>query len=271
MPFLATVSGTYGVSDKFFAANPGDGSYFGPAYSAFSNLNPISFSTTIHSSNSSAPNVHDALDFFISHPNAKFYGGYPTVASYFWPNATQNYSSASMYVTGSQSTFSSSPIGTNGRGCTVAYLNDATRTEVLAVGHTSDGKIYFFRLSDDAYLGAMTATSGDLTGLAWDGFNLLVANTNDAVVRAYAIPSTISNGASLTASYSFTSPVTCFYGMVWTGNSIIMGSQTNNSNFTEFVRNGSGSTVIGSANKFNFGTSCYSIAIYYKNRVLVAG
>ena len=256
--------------------------YYGPEYSGLNNNSPINIDSSSYDEwTGSGSTTHNALDFFIDHNASKFWGGYNTASSYSWSNGGNNYTgNANFYSVGTQTNLSGhagSGLGGGGRGITVGYLNDASRTAVICIGHTTDGSIWFFKVSDGSYLGkalvnaSMTSGQPDLVGLAWDGFRLMVTNRQEAKVFVFELPSTTSISGSLTLNTTFTSPHAAYYAMAWTGDSIILSNYGAGFTASEFVQNGTSYTLVGSASKFSLGTTSYSIAIDYRNRKLVMG
>lgn len=256
--------------------------YFGDEYNNLSA--PIVFSTTVNSTFSgSAPTVQEGLQFFIDRSRSRMYAGYSTGSFYSMTASSGSVytGNANYYLNSSRSDLSgegAAGLAGGGRGCTVAYLTGGSRTAVICIGHTSDYNIYFFRASDTAFLGKMSVSSfgmagADIRALGWDGNYLCVGNSNDSILYRTLLPTSITDGGSLTKFDQFTTPFSFFYtGIFWTGNSYIAGSTgSSGQRMSEFVKTGGSYTLIGAIDKFDFGQSCYSAAIDYKSKVLVMG
>lgn len=229
----------------------------------------------------STTDVMNGLDNFIDRSSSKIYAGYNTNSYYNMASGiSETYNgSATFYKITSRADMAgavASGIGNGGRGATVAYLSDVNRTAVLCIGDTSDKFIYFYKLSDQSYLGKMSIlntsmTQFDITGLCWDGDALAMANRGDKKIFRATLPSVINDGSALDILDEFSAPHACMYGMVWTGGSYILTNIDANTTATEFKKNSNSYTLIGAVGKFVVGAANYSLSMDYKDRVLVMG
>lgn len=263
--------------------------YDDAAYSGFfsSYASPINIDNSTYDEYSSATDTHNALDFMIDHSEDKLFGGYNTASYYTWNNGGNTYSgSANFYATNSAQTdlagHANSLIAQNGRGCTIGYLGDGT--PVIIISNSSTNRFHFFNYPSGTFIGFKTVPTGttnnpgnsnDMTGLSWDGTRLLMANTTDAAVFGYDLPSDTSgiDGTSIgDASRRWVLSHACHYGMAWTGDGVIIANKDNNQNATYFTLSGSGLSGTSTAvRSFSLGVANYSVAIDYKNRKLVMG
>ena len=301
-PMLASFGG--GSARGFNPGGPdsGSGYYFGAEYSGWTGSDIIFNNATYDEYNGSGTTTYDSLDTFIDNANNRIYGGYNTVHYLSWTNGGSTYASNASFYSVNPSTdlsdlsgFATSGMGSEGRGVTVAYLSDASRTAVLVVGHSNSatGKgAYFYRMSDGAYLGKAdftnssgTASNADDAGLCWDGEYLLRINRSDSAIYAYEMPSSSSISGSLSLIYQWTTPSAVQYGMVFCGyNSngqrrVIYSDNAYTSGCREVLLDvptapnqySLGHTVVGSTGKYDLGATNYSLALDYKNTRLIVG
>ena len=301
-PMLATFGG--GSARGF---NPGggaeDGNYFGSEYQNWTGADLI-FDSSTSDTFTTGP-TYQSLDTFIDNAGGKIYGGYDAVSYNAWSNGSSTYSGNANFYSVDPSTdrttlsgAGTSGIASSGRGCTVAYMRDASRTAVLVVGHTAatpgDGA-YFYKIESTgfgSYLGNMdfTDSSGaennsDDVNLVYDGQYLLRMNRNQSIVYGYEMPSSISG--SLNLVYQWSAPAQAHYSMVFCGYNasgqrrIIASIAGGDSGGTEILLEAPtalnqyslGYTQVGSAAKFDSynSTSNYSLALDYKNSNLIVG
>ena len=303
-PMLATFGG--GSARGF---NPGGNAfasgYFGVGYSGFNNSNPILAVTT----NAGTPtavtpgsNVWESLDTHLDYDAGTVWGSYNTVSQYTMTQ-TGTYTDDTFYkingaapIKSNLSGAAASSVAALGRGQTVAYLSDASRTPVLVAGlnGTSTGTaagngLAFFNYSTGAFLGRMTFDPGvtpaveDISGLAWDGDHLLavsrttytVAGQPNAKLFRIVMPSSVVNGGSLTTNVFSTTnlPILINYGMAWYGAGVYMTGRTTGISQISIDFQNNTSALVGAEGKFGFPTAvvAYGATLDYKNRRLVLG
>ena len=261
------------------------------AYDGFfsQNKSALDFSNSSYNSFSSSTSTHNSLDTFIDHNSSRLYGAYNTAHYYTWANAGQAYSGfGGFYSVGTRSDFAgqqASYLGNTGRGITIAYLGD--QTPVIVIGRSGgSNRLDFYSYPGTAHLGYMTVRVGgggsgynpgsnnDMSGIAFDGTNLLMMNRNQSYMWAYPMPadtSAINNGVMDTVA-QWSMPTTLQYGLAWTGDGVIMGKGGSPTEVAYVRLSGSGFTGTGTAiRSYSMGSNNYSLAIDYKNRKLVVG
>ena len=284
-----TLSVTTAGRPRQKAAGGGGGSgapVYDHAYDGFFSQNKASldFSNSSFDTCTSSSGTHDTLDPFIDHNSSRIYGSYSTAHYHHWANAGFAYSgNANFYQVGTKTNFvgqSSSLMGNTGRGLTIAYLGD--QTPVIVISRTNNRRMDFFSYPGTNNLGYMTVpygtnypgNSNDMSGLAFDGTNLLMMNRTQSFMWAFSLPADTSgiNSGQLTSVARWSMPYDVQYGMAWTGDGVIMGKGTDGS-AVSYVRttdngfNGTGTEV----RIYDMPSNNYSLAIDYKNRKLVVG
>jgi hypothetical protein len=292
--------------------------YFGSQYTGFSNDSPIlaltSSTGTEATGVTAANNRWDSLDTFFDFSGSKILGAYNTVSYYsnfpynnnngFWSGSDTYYTIAAN-TRGDISGYSASNIAAGGRGITIAYLSDASRTPVVVVGGSgnshdsgnSAGGLFFFNYSTGSFLGRLmfehsTGFSNreisDLSGLAWDGEKLLVVgrgavNTptygaGGSMLYRFTLPASITNSnASISIDQEVPLPHQLNYGLSWYGEGIYMSADTPYKGVSQIELNfsSSTSTLIGTAGKFKTTAvpdeATFSATVDYRNRRLVLG
>lgn len=303
-PMLASFGGGssrgYGLGSSLGVVDYG---YFGAEYSGWDGSEIIFSPSTASTYDGNANTVYDGLDTFIDHHNGRIWSGYNSVNYVPWSNAGNSYTGSAVFysVDTAQevelSGHAGSGIGSNGRGTTIAYLNDAQRTPVFVVGHSSSNVgqgAYFFRVSDGAYLGNADFTdqgvmnNADDAGLCWDGTYLLRMNRTDSAIWAYEMPSSTSISGSLNNIYKWSAPGSVQYGMAFAGFTssgqrrvIYTNQQPSPSGATEVLLDAPssptgytlGHALIGSGDRYTLGsgTTNYSLAIDYLNKNIIVG
>lgn len=280
---------TAGRPRQLAAAGGGGGGSGAPvydlAYDGFFSQNkaPLDFSNASYDAYTSTAQTHDTLDAFIDHNTSKLYGSYNTAHYYAWANAGSAYSgSASFYQVGTRTDFAghqSSALGSNGRAITIAYLGD--QTPVIVISRNSNRRMDFYSYPGTGYLGYMLVptgtnypgTSNDMSGIAFDGTNLLMVNRTDNYMWAFSLPANTSGiSGNLTSVKRWSMPFDVHYGLAWTGDGVIMGKGTDVSavSYVRITDNGFNGTST-EVRFFDMPSSNYSLAIDYKNRKLVVG
>ena len=319
MPMLGSLGGgsVRGFGRGIGGAGIGVG-YFGPQYSGFDNNSPIialtSSTGTPATGVTAASNRWDSLDTFFDFSGNKILGAYDTVSFYSnfpYNNNNGTWSGSDTYYTidvGTRQDFSgfnTSAIAAGGRGITIAYLSDASRTPVVVVGgsgqsqdvNTDNGGLFFFDYASGAFLGRLTfehstgssnRVISDLSGVSWDGEKLLVVargavdtptyGAEGSMLYRFTLPSSIPNSGSINIDQEIPLPHKLNYGMSWYGSGIYMSSdKTDFKGVSQIELNfaNSSSTLIGTAGKFdttpNPEEAIFSATIDYKNRRLVLG
>ena len=288
---------------NFFIGRGGGGAgpgYFGlnNGYSGFDNNNPILADVANPGSSTAAAPGNDvwaSLDTHLDYDAGTVWASYPTISEYPMTN-TGTYTNDAYYLLNASnksdlSGYANTGLAGEGRGQTVAYLSDAPRTPVLVAGMTgvSNGNtagtgLQFFNYSTGAWLGRMTfdpgttPIPGDLTGLAWDGTNLLVVGrttygTAQAKLFRIPLPSSITNNGVLTVLSETLLPHLIQYGMAWYGGGIYMTDRTTGISQISLNFNTNTSALVGAAGKYKLTTpvALYSATLDYKNRRLVLG
>jgi len=315
-PMLGSLGGG---SVRGFGRGIGGGSganYFGPEYSGFNNDSPIlaliNSTGTETDGMDAASNRWDSLDTFFDFSQNKILGAYNTVSFYSnfpYNNNSGTWSGHDAYYSinpANRQDFSghaTSAIEAGGRGITVAYLSDESRTPVVVVGGAgvshdplvANGGLFFFDYATGAFLGRLTFehSSGssnrniqDLSGVAWDGEKLLVV-ARDAVdtptygaeggmLYRFTLPSSIPNLGSINIDQEVPLPHKLNYGLSWYGSGIYMASGKDNFfGISQIELNfaNTSSTLIGGVGKFNTteNSNVFGAPIDYKNRRLVVG
>jgi hypothetical protein len=320
-PMLGSLGGG---SARGFGRGVGGGAgigpgYFGSQYSGFSNVSPIlaltSSTGTEATGVTAANNRWDSLDTFFDFSGNKIWGAYNTVSYYSnfpYNNNNGTWSGSDTYYTiaantrGDISGQNASGIAAGGRGLTIAYLSDASRTPVVVVGGNGDshdsghaaGGLFFFNYSTGAFLGRLifehstgfsNRNISDLSGLAWDGEKLLVVargsvNTptygaTGSMLYRFTLPASITNSnASISIDQEVPLPHPLNYGLSWYGSGVYMASDLGGySGVSQIELNFSDgtSTLIGTAGKFNTTAvppeQIFSATVDYRNRRLVLG
>lgn len=187
--------------------------YFGAEYDGWEGDRiDIDFSSFI---NDTATSPWDSLDGFVSHNLGHFYAAYGQAAHFVFTNAGTSFSGAANYYSvGDRTNFGipATNVADIDRGITVAYLGD--RTPVLIGGKNTSGIIGILERDATAAGGFTYHSSGslsdvntDLTSLDWDGTHLLAHSRQEAFVKAYTLPNSLSDGfADLQATYTWTIP-----------------------------------------------------------------
>lgn len=291
---------------NFFIGRGGGGGgagsgYFGLGYSGFNNNNPILADVANPGSGTNAvpgTDVWNSLDTHLDYDAGTVWASYSTISEYTMAN-TGTYTNDAYYLLNASnkndlSGAALSGVASAGRGQTVAYLSDAPRTPVLVAGMTgaSNGAtattgLQFFNYSTGAWLGRMTfdpgttPTPGDLSGLAWDGTNLLVVSRTPygSAPSTYSklfripLPSSITNNGVLTVLSETLLPHLINYGMAWYGGGVYMTEQVNGISQISLDFTNNTSALVGAAAKYKLTTpaSMYSATLDYKNRRLVLG
>jgi hypothetical protein len=271
----------YGFSSAA-AAEVELGVYYGPEYSGFDLVGPITFnSSNIQSQYNSNVNTDDTLDGFIDRPRSRLYGGYNTASIYNLtasPSAIYS-NNANFYTFSTRVDFAGqgpSNLASNGRGLTVAYLSNAARTPVICIGKT-DATVAVFDISTN-FLGTLDLNgtgitgSSDLRGLCWDGQHLCVGIPNTAVIYRYILPASVSGTQYPPLSSSHSAPHGTFYGMGWFGDSYVTSSDAGaGASMTQFREDPTSPGSHNTLRTFPIGSTTYGLKIDYKDRVLLAG
>ena len=261
------------------------------AYDGFfsQNKSALDFSNSSYDYMSSSTYTHNSLDTFIDHNSSRLYGAYNTAHYYTWPNAGLAYSGfGGFYSVGTRSDFAgqgASFMGSTGRGITIAYLGD--QTPVIVIGRSGgSNRLDFYSYPGTTHLGYRTVrigtigsgynpgSSNDMSGLAFDGTNLLMMNRTQTYMWAYPMPADTSgiNDTVIDTVAQWSMPTDLQYGLAWTGDGVIMGKGGTASEVAYVRLSGSGFTGTGTAiRSYSMGVNNYSLAIDYKNRKLVVG
>ena len=257
------------------------------AYDGFFSQNkaPLNFSNASFDTFTSSSYTHNSLDTFIDHNSSRLYGGYNTAHYYHWANAGFTYSgNANFYQVGTRTSMlghSSSGVTSSGRGITIAYLGD--QTPVIVISKASGGRLEFFSYPQTGWLGRLIVsqsggsnptTSNDMSGLAFDGTNLLMMNRSQAYMWAYSLPANVSgiNGGTIYAVKRWFMPYDVQYGLAWTGDGVIVskGNDASACGYVQITDNGFNGTS-NEVRVFDMPSNNYSLAVDYKNRKLVVG
>lgn len=255
------------------------------AYDGFFSQNkaPLDFSNGSYDNYNHATLTHDTLDTFIDHNSSRLYGAYNTAHYQAWANAGLTYSgNADFYTVGTRTNFAghgASYMGNTGRGLTIAYLGD--QTPVIVISRNSNRRMDFYSYPGTAWLGYMTVPSGtnyptssnDMSGIAFDGTDLLMMNRAQSFMWAFSLPANTSGiSGNLTSVKRWSMPYKLQYGLAWTGDGVIMG-KGGQASHVSYVRttdngfNGTGTEV----RLYAMPSNNYSLAIDYKNRKLLVG
>lgn len=299
-PMLSTFGG--GSARGF---NPGgvdiEGNYFGSEYQNWDGTEIVFNASGYDEFSGADTTTWQSLDTFIDNSSNLIYTGYDEVCTLDWSNGSSTYTgNANFYsVDGTDQTALSgaatSGISSNGRGLTVAYLSDSSRTAVLVVSHTSGNAgngAYFYSLSDGSYLGnadftnsSGTQNNSDDAGLCFDGQYLLRMNRSDSNIYAYEMPTSSSISGSLSLIYQWSTPSAIQYGMVFCGydssekRRVIYADNASSSSCREVLLDAPtapnqyslGHTNVGSSGRYDLGETNYSLALDYKNSKLIVG
>lgn len=255
------------------------------AYDGFFSQNkaPLDFSNGSYNNYNHATLTHETLDTFIDHNTGRLYGGYNTAHYYQWANAGLTYSgNADFYTVGTRSNFAghgTSYMGSTGRGLTIAYLGD--QTPVIVISRNSNRRMDFYSYPGTNHLGYMLVPSGtnypgssnDMSGLAFDGTNLLMVNRAQSFMWAFSMPANTSGiSGNLTSVKRWSMPYPVQYGMAWTGDGVIMGKiyDTSSVAYIRITDNGFNGTST-EIRSYAMPSTNYSLAIDYKNRKLLVG
>tara|TARA_A200000159_G_scaffold132643_1_gene130321 strand:+ start:602 stop:1522 length:921 start_codon:yes stop_codon:yes gene_type:complete len=257
------------------------------AYDGFFSQNkaPLNFSNASFDHYNSTSNTYNSLDTFIDHNSSRIYGAYNTAHYYHWAQAGFAYTgNANFYQVGTRTTMlghSSAGITSSGRGITIAYLGD--QTPVIVISKSSGHTLEFFSYPNTGWLGRLIvstsgstnpSTSNDMSGLAFDGTNLLMMNRAQAYMWAYQLPANVSgiNGGTISAVKRWSMPSDLQYGLAWTGDGVIMSKGTDASAcaYVQITDNGFNGTS-NEVRIYDLYNNNYSVAIDYKNRKLVIG
>ena len=296
MPLLNTVgsASVRGHGRGIATPDPQPPGHFGDEYSGFNNTSPIQFnSPTLDSTYSPGTNIPLSMGSFIDHSSGKFFISYPALGTYDMESASVDAAyddDASFYrEDGSGATYFGGTNGmntagwNNGRGITIAYLSDAARTPVFVTGTTGSSsqgpKVFWFAAMDGTYLGRLDAASATTTtddtvlneGLAWDGFRLLAMFNGDTKVYRYTLPATLSTSGTIptVALHStVTTGSSVNYGMVWTGDGLLVRTGSTAMAYHRFLPTETSSTVVTTTFP---GMVFSNTAIDYKNKLLVVG
>ena len=239
-------------------------------------------------------NCHDTLDCFYDNSTGRIYGAYNSCHYWPWNNGGGTYSgSASWYqINGTRTNLSghnASSISSDGRGLTIAYLQDDT--PVIVITDSSYYRFYYFYYSNGAYIGSQDCNSGGnnepnnpyWSGICFNGSHILVTNrgnTTDQFVYAYEMPANTSSigGSNISTVAKWSISHVCQYGMVWGGgNRVYVTNKDAQETVTQFQLSGSGisdghsGTSTSVATYTLDGTTNYSLGMDYKNRKLIIG
>ena len=213
-----------------------------------------------------------------------------------WSNGGSSYSgNANLYkISSTNIRFAGHPsagYASDGRGLTVAYLQD--NTAVIISGHASSGKLFFYYYSNKNYIGYLTLSSSnsgfgsgnETSSLCFSGTHIIVASRdNENYIYGYDLPANVSaiNNGSINHSLRWAKPsgsdFVTGYGAAWGGgNRIYLGqflyNSPDNTSAAQYLlsdngNNGTSTLVATYTGSFSSNRGC---AIDYKNRKLVVG
>lgn len=213
-----------------------------------------------------------------------------------WSNGGSSYSgNANLYKISSTNIrfagHASAGYASDGRGLTVAYLQDDTA--VIITGHANSGKLFFYYYSNKNYIGYLTlsnsnggfASGEETSGICFTGTHIIVfSRDNQNYLWGYDLPANVSaiNNGSINHSLRWAKPsgsdFVSGYGAAWGGgNRIYLGqflyNSPNNTSAAQYLLSDNGnsgtSTLVATyTGSFSSNRGC---AIDYKNRKLVLG
>ena len=211
----------WGTSAQGYSGYSGDLITFSPSYS---------YPTEGHD----IANFHSGLSVFYDLTREKVFISYDTMQVRDLYNPS-NLRRAIDYKTLSSTQVNIPPVPANGsismayssgRGITIAFLNDAARTEVLVIGHTNQGCGYCYNPDTLAFMGKIspdnyggTSSFTDWVGLAWDGDHLLVTGLAVNKLHAFKMPESldVSSAAVLEHQRYWHLPATASYSLTYAG------------------------------------------------------
>ena len=274
------------------------------AYSEFftSGASPLNFQNSSYDVTSgtknSVPNgVHNGSDVFFDHSAQKIWSGLKLgsigAGYYTWNNGGNTYAdNANFYRINSTHTnlsgYSDAQADNyDGKGLTIAYLQDNTPVIVTIGSNTSSKALHFFDYPDGTYIGYLNISisgtgqppsSNFYGGICYSGTHLITQKRNEQYLWGYELPTNkaaIDSSSTISAvlRWDLGSSAYADHSIAWGGgNRVYIARNSTTAAVYQFLLSDNGFSGTSSmVRTYGAEKTNYSVAIDYKNRELIVG